>query len=63
MNLERLQEGILMKISNSNILSGSVYNCCFKLVCLKIKHDLNHFALKTKVHIRVNMTAMVELQR
>ena len=35
----------------------------FKLETLKIKHHLNHFTLKTKLWIKVNMTAFQELQR
>ncbi len=35
----------------------------FKLECLKIKHRLNHFALKTKLLIRANQIAFAELQR
>ena len=35
----------------------------FKLETLKIKHHLNHFALKTKLWIKANMAAFQELQR
>ena len=35
----------------------------FKLECMKIKHNLNHFALRTKVLVRANMAAMDELRR
>jgi len=35
----------------------------FKLECLKIKHHLNHFALRAKVLIRANFAAMTELER
>ena len=35
----------------------------FKLECLKIKHHLNHFALKAKLLIRANQIAFAELQR
>ena len=35
----------------------------FKLECLKIKHHLNHFALRTKLLIRANQIAFAELQR
>jgi len=35
----------------------------FKLECLKIKHNLNHFALRTKVLVKANMAAMAELRR
>ena len=35
----------------------------FKLECLKIKHHLNHFALKTKLLIRANQIAFAELQK
>jgi len=34
----------------------------FKLECLKIKHHLNHFALRVKVFIKANLTAMSELK-
>lgn len=35
----------------------------FKLECLKIKHSLNHFALRAKLLIRANQVAFAELQR
>ena len=35
----------------------------FKLECLKIKHKLNHFALRTKLLIKANQMAYLELQR
>ena len=35
----------------------------FKLECLKIKHKLNHFALRAKLLIRANQIAYEELQR
>ena len=35
----------------------------FKLECLKIKHHLNHFALRAKLLIRANQIAFAELQR
>ena len=35
----------------------------FKLECLKIRHHLNHFALKAKLLIRANQIAFAELQR
>ncbi len=34
----------------------------FKLECLKIKHYLNHFALRAKVLIKANLAAMSELK-
>jgi len=34
-----------------------------KLECLKIKHNLNHFALRAKILIKANMAALAELQR
>jgi len=34
----------------------------FKLECLKIKHKMNHFALRTKLLIRANQVAYSELQ-
>ena len=35
----------------------------FKLECLKIKHHLNHFALRAKVLVKANLAAMQELRR
>ena len=35
----------------------------FKLECLKIKHKLNHFALRAKLLIKANQMAYLELQR
>jgi hypothetical protein len=35
----------------------------FKLECLKIKHHLNHFALRAKVLIKANFAAMMELEK
>lgn len=35
----------------------------FKLECLKIKHSLNHFALRAKLLIRANQVAFMELQK
>ena len=35
----------------------------FKLECLKIKHHLNHFALRAKVLIKANFAAMTELDK
>ena len=35
----------------------------FKLECLKIKHHLNHFAIRAKLLIRANQIAFEELQR
>ena len=35
----------------------------FKLECLKIKHHLNHFALRAKVLIKANFAAMTELEK
>lgn len=35
----------------------------FKLECLKIKHHLNHFALRAKLLIKANQMAFAELQR
>ncbi len=34
----------------------------FKLECLKIKHKMNHFAIRTKLLIRANQVAYSELQ-
>ena len=35
----------------------------FKLECLKIKHNLNHFALKAKILIKAQLSALKEIQR
>jgi hypothetical protein len=35
----------------------------FKLETLKIKHHLNHFALKAKLKIKANFIAFSQLQR
>jgi len=35
----------------------------FKLECLKIKHHLNHFALRAKVLIKANFVAITELEK
>ncbi|RLB09677.1 MAG: IS701 family transposase, partial [Deltaproteobacteria bacterium] len=35
----------------------------FKLECLKIKHHLNHFALRAKILIKANLAAMAELKK
>ena len=35
----------------------------FKLECLKIKHHLNHFALRAKILIKANLAAMCELKK
>lgn len=35
----------------------------FKLECLKIKHSLNHFAIRAKLLIKANQVAFAELQR
>jgi len=35
----------------------------FKLECLKLKHHLNHFALRAKVLIKANFAAMTELKK
>ncbi|HFU76344.1 MAG TPA: IS701 family transposase [Arcobacter sp.] len=45
--------------SNHIFLSILVF---FKLECLKIKHNLNHFALRAKLLIRANLIAYKELQ-
>lgn len=35
----------------------------FKLECLKIKHSLNHFAIRAKLLIKANQVAFAEFQR
>ena len=46
--------------SNHIFLSILIF---FKLECLKIKHNLNHFALRMKLLIKANTIAYDELQR
>ena len=35
----------------------------FKFECLKIKHHLNHFALRAKILIKANLVAMCGLKK
>jgi len=48
--------------TQSNHIFLSIYSF-FKLECLKIKHHLNHFALRMKLLIRANQVAYLELQK
>jgi hypothetical protein len=48
--------------TQSNHIFMAIY-AVFKLECLKIKHHLNHFALRAKLLIRANQIAFGELQR
>jgi len=48
--------------TQANHVFMAIYSV-FKLECLKIKHALNHFALRTKLLIRANQMAFMELQR
>ncbi|MCI4406668.1 MAG: transposase [Sulfuricurvum sp.] len=48
--------------TQANHVFMAIYSV-FKLECLKIKHALNHFALRTKLLIRANQMAFIELQR
>ncbi len=48
--------------TQANHVFMAIYSV-FKLECLKIKHALNHFALRTKLLIRANHMAFMELQR
>lgn len=47
--------------TQSNHVFMSIY-AVFKLECLKIKHKLNHFALRTKLFIKATQQALSELQ-
>ncbi len=49
-------------ITQSNHIFLSIM-AFFKLETLKIKHHLNHFALKAKLWIKANLIAFHELQR
>jgi len=48
--------------TQSNHIFLSIYSF-FKLECLKIKHHLNHFALRMKLLVRANQVAYLELQK
>jgi hypothetical protein len=48
--------------TQANHVFMAIYSV-FKLECLKIKTALNHFALRTKLLIRANQMAFMELQR
>ena len=48
--------------TQSNHIFLAIYSF-FKLECLKIKHHLNHFALRMKLLIRANKVAYLELQK
>lgn len=39
----------------------SIYSA-FQLKCLKIKHKMNHFALRSTIYIKALQEAMKELQ-
>jgi len=59
-NLSKSPTKIVKTQANHIFLSILAF---FKLETLKIKHHLNHFALKTKLWIKANMAAFQELQR
>jgi len=48
--------------TQSNHIFMAIYSV-FKLECLKIKHHLNHFAMRAKLFIRANQMAYLELQK
>lgn len=48
--------------TQNNHIFMSIY-AVFKLECLKIKHHLNHFAMRAKLLIRANQMAYEELQK
>jgi IS4 transposase len=48
--------------TQSNHFFASIY-AFFKLELLKIKHQLNHFALKSKLYIKALQASFAELQR
>ncbi len=50
-----------MVISQGNHIFMSIF-AVFKLECLKLKHKVNHFALRTKPFIKANQMAYRELQ-
>lgn len=49
-----------IKTQNNHIFA-SLY-AVFKLECLKIKHRLNHFALRSKIYLNALKSAFQELQ-
>ena len=48
--------------TQSNHIFMAVFSF-FKLEKLKIKHHLNHFALRMKLLIKANQTSFMELQK
>ncbi|MCX2956265.1 MAG: hypothetical protein K7J15_00230 [Candidatus Regiella insecticola] len=48
-------------ITQNNHVFMSIY-AVFKLECLKIRHKVNHFALRTKLYIKATQQALSELQ-
>ncbi len=44
-----------------NHIFMSIY-AAFQLECLKIKHKVNHFALRSRIYIKALQEAMTELQ-
>jgi hypothetical protein len=48
--------------TQANHVFMAIYSV-FKLEVLKIKHALNHFALRTKLLIRANQMAFLELRK
>jgi DDE superfamily endonuclease len=48
-------------MTQNNHIFATIY-AVFKLECLKIKHNLNHFALKSKIYMKALRNAFGELQ-
>ena len=48
--------------TQNNHVFMSIY-AVFKLECLKIKHKVNHFALRTKLFLKANKIAYEELRK
>ena len=47
--------------TQTNHIFMSIY-AAFQLECLKLKHKMNHFALRSRIYIRALQHAMFELQ-
>lgn len=48
-------------LTQNNHIFATIY-AVFKLECLKIKHNMNHFALKAKIYMKALRNAYGELQ-
>lgn len=51
----------LLEVSQSNHIFSSII-AVFKMECLKISNDINHFALRSKLYHKAIKTAFDELQ-